>query len=310
MSTDTSPRSMPGTITTRPATNGPRSARGSSSRSCASRSSSSSSTTRSSTSRCPRSSASSAPPTSQLQWIVDAYTLVFAGLLLAAGSLGDRFGRKGALHGRPGLCSATFSVARPPSPTSPSQLIAARAAMGVGAALIFPATLAILANVFTDADERAKAIAHLGRRSAGLGVALGPVTGGWLLEHFWWGSVFLVNVPIVVVALVVDRLVRARPRRTRTIAALRPARHGAVDRRRRRCWCGPSSRARTTAGRRRPSLGAFALAAVLLGRFVAVGAAHRPPDARRRASSQPALHRRQRRRSRSPSSPCSASSSW
>jgi MFS family permease len=79
-------------------------------------------------------------------------------------------------------------------------LIAARAAMGVGAALVFPATLAILSNVFTDPTERAKAIG-IWSATTGLAVALGPVTGGWLLEHFWWGSVFLVNIPIILVAL-------------------------------------------------------------------------------------------------------------
>jgi len=137
--------------------------------------------------------------TSQLQWIVDAYSLVFAGLLLALGSLGDRFGRKGALQ--VGLvlfagCSVLAAVS-----SGPGQLIAARAAMGIGAALVFPATLAILTNVFTDPTERAKAIG-VWSAVTGLAVALGPVTGGWLLEHFWWGSVFLVNIPVVAVALV------------------------------------------------------------------------------------------------------------
>jgi EmrB/QacA subfamily drug resistance transporter len=137
--------------------------------------------------------------TSQLQWIVDAYTLVFAGLLLAAGSLGDRFGRKGFLMAGMalfGLFSALGAAA-----TSPGQLIAARGAMGIGAALIFPATLAILVNVFRDHAERPKAIA-LWAATSGLSVALGPVSGGFLLEHFWWGSVLVVNVPIVVIAIV------------------------------------------------------------------------------------------------------------
>ncbi|MCU1392302.1 MAG: integral rane transport protein [Ilumatobacteraceae bacterium] len=137
--------------------------------------------------------------TSQLQWVVDAYTLVFAGLLLAAGSLGDRFGRKGFLMTGMalfGLFSGLGALA-----TSPGQLIAARGAMGIGAALIFPATLAILVNVFTDTRERPKAIA-LWAATSGLSVALGPVTGGFLLEHFFWGSVLLVNVPIVVIAIV------------------------------------------------------------------------------------------------------------
>ena len=142
--------------------------------------------------------------TSQLQWIVDAYTLVFAGLLLAGGSVGDRWGRKGALL--VGLVLfAAFSVLASMAAT-PGQLIAARGAMGVGAALIFPATLALLVNVFTDARERAKAIG-IWAAVSGLSVALGPVAGGWLLEHFWWGSVFLVNLPVVAVAVIAVALV-------------------------------------------------------------------------------------------------------
>jgi EmrB/QacA subfamily drug resistance transporter len=137
--------------------------------------------------------------TSQLQWIVDAYVLVFAGLLMAAGSFGDRIGRKWALMG--GLAMfATFS-ALGATAGSAGALIGWRAAMGVGAALMFPATLAILVNVFTVAKERATAIA-VWAATAGLAVALGPVTGGWLLEHFWWGSVLMINVPVVALALV------------------------------------------------------------------------------------------------------------
>jgi DHA2 family multidrug resistance protein-like MFS transporter len=135
--------------------------------------------------------------TSELQWIVDAYVLVFAGLLMAAGSLGDRLGRKGMLQAGLllfGICSVFAAWA-----STPGELIAWRGAMGVGAALLFPATLAILVNVFTDARERAVAIA-VWAAASGIGVALGPVTGGLLLEHFWWGSVFLVNVPVVIVA--------------------------------------------------------------------------------------------------------------
>ena len=140
--------------------------------------------------------------TSQLQWVVDAYSLVFAGLLLAAGSLGDRFGRKGALQ--LGMVAfAVFSVLAGLAQT-PEQLIAARAAMGIGAALIFPATLAILTNVFTDPSERAKAIGAWAGVT-GLAVALGPVTGGWILEHFAWGAIFLVNLPIAAVALLLGR---------------------------------------------------------------------------------------------------------
>jgi EmrB/QacA subfamily drug resistance transporter len=139
---------------------------------------------------------------SDLQWVVDAYTLVFAGLLLTAGSLGDRFGRKGALTlGLVIFASASAAAAFAGGVTP---LIGARAVMGVGAALIMPATLSILTNVFTDARERALAIG-LWSGVAGLAVALGPVTGGFLLDHFWWGSVFIVNVPIVIGALIAGR---------------------------------------------------------------------------------------------------------
>jgi len=141
---------------------------------------------------------------SQLQWIVDSYVLVFAGLLLTAGSLGDKFGRRGALilgMGIFGVGSVAAAMA-----TSPTQLIAFRAVMGIGGAFIMPATLSILTNVFTNAKERAKAIA-IWAGCSGLGVALGPVTGGWLLEHFSWGSVFLVNIPVLLLAIVGSLLI-------------------------------------------------------------------------------------------------------
>src|SRR4051794_27208507 len=136
---------------------------------------------------------------SQLQWVVDSYTLVFAGLLLTAGSLGDRFGRRGALNVGLVIFGGASTVAA--FAGGVNALVAARAVMGVGAALIMPATLSILTNVFTDARERAIAIA-LWSAVAGVAVALGPVSGGFLLEHFWWGSVFIINAPVVVVALV------------------------------------------------------------------------------------------------------------
>jgi EmrB/QacA subfamily drug resistance transporter len=136
---------------------------------------------------------------SDLQWVVDAYTLVFAGLLLTAGALGDRYGRKGALT--TGLVVFGLSSAGAAFATDVGSLIAARAVMGIGAALIMPATLSILTNVFTDARERAIAIG-LWAGVAGVAIALGPVAGGFLLEHFWWGSVFIVNVPIVIGAIV------------------------------------------------------------------------------------------------------------
>jgi len=134
---------------------------------------------------------------STLQWMVDSYLLVFAGLLLVFGTLGDRFGRKLALQAGVtifGLASLGALVA-----DSADAVIAVRAAMGVGAALIMPATLSIIANVF-DEDERGKAIG-IWAALAALGIGLGPLAGGLLLEWFDWWSIFLVNVPFAVVAL-------------------------------------------------------------------------------------------------------------
>ncbi|MDQ6724743.1 MAG: MFS transporter, partial [Actinomycetota bacterium] len=141
--------------------------------------------------------------TSQLQWIVDAYTLVFAGLLLSAGSLGDRFGRRRGLTA--GLVIFGFGSVASALVGSPNHLIATRALMGIGGALIMPATLSIISNVFTVPAERARAIAVWAGFSA-MGIALGPLSGGWLLQHFWWGSVFMVNIPIVTLALIGGRL--------------------------------------------------------------------------------------------------------
>jgi EmrB/QacA subfamily drug resistance transporter len=135
---------------------------------------------------------------SKLQWMVDSYLLVFAGLLLVFGTLGDRLGRKLALQTGVsifGLASLGALVA-----DSADQVILVRAAMGVGAALIMPATLSIIANLFTGA-ERGKAIA-IWAALAAVGIGLGPLIGGLLLEWFDWSSVFLVNVPFAVVALV------------------------------------------------------------------------------------------------------------
>ena len=138
-----------------------------------------------------------------LQWIVDSYTLVFSALLLAFGYFGDRYGRALAL--RLGLIIFGITSVLAAVSTSTAGLIGARALMGIGAALVFPATLAIIINVFTDTRERAAAIG-IWSGITGLAVAAGPVTGGFLLEHFWWGSLFLVNVPIVIVALVLGRI--------------------------------------------------------------------------------------------------------
>ena len=136
---------------------------------------------------------------SQLQWIVDSYTLVFAGLLLTAGSLGDRFGRYRLLTFGLALFG-TGSVLSAFAPTA-TMLILTRALMGVGGACIMPATLSIITNVFTDPAERGKAIGIWAGVSA-LGLGLGPISGGFLLKHFWWGSIFIVNVPIVIAGLV------------------------------------------------------------------------------------------------------------
>jgi EmrB/QacA subfamily drug resistance transporter len=136
--------------------------------------------------------------TQGLQWIVDAYSLVFAGLLLVGGNLGDRIGRRRVLQAGLVLFALT-SVGAALSRTT-GELIAGRAAMGAAAALIYPATLALLTSTFTNARERATAIGVWSAVS-GLAVAIGPVSGGLLLRHFSWSSVFYVNVPVVVVAI-------------------------------------------------------------------------------------------------------------
>jgi EmrB/QacA subfamily drug resistance transporter len=137
----------------------------------------------------------------QIEWIIDSYVLVFAGLLLTMGALGDKFGRRRALtvglliFGAGSVLSA-FSG-------SANVLIATRALMGVGGALIMPSTLSILTNVFPPA-ERGRAIA-IWAGVSGLGIGIGPIAGGLLLEHFWWGSIFLVNIPVVVGAIAAGR---------------------------------------------------------------------------------------------------------
>jgi EmrB/QacA subfamily drug resistance transporter len=140
---------------------------------------------------------------SQLQWIVDAYSLMFAGFLLTMGTLGDRFGRRTTL----GIGLGVFGVGSLISAFAGSSqvLIFTRAFTGIGAALIMPATLSILTNVFPP-EERAKAIG-IWAGISGVAVAIGPVIGGLLLVHFWWGSIFLINVPVCLFAIVVGRLI-------------------------------------------------------------------------------------------------------
>jgi len=136
---------------------------------------------------------------SQLQWIVDAYAVVFGGLLFTLGALGDRVGRKWVFMG--GLVVFAAGSALAAWSATPDRLIAARAVMGVGAAALMPCTLSILTNVFTAERDRSKAIG-IWSGTTGLGVAVGPILGGILLTRYWWGSVFLINVPIAMAGLV------------------------------------------------------------------------------------------------------------
>ncbi|WP_433081098.1 MFS transporter [Dactylosporangium sp. CA-052675] len=155
-----------------------------------------------------------------LQWIVNAYVLVFAGLLLPMGALGDRYGRKRLLMIGLALFAGSSLVAV--SATDALQVIAARALMGIGGAILTPLTMAVLPVLF-DEHERGRAISVLSM-GMGVGLPLGPIIGGYLLEHFWWGSIFVINIPVALVALVAVALLvpesrAATPRRVDLLGA-------------------------------------------------------------------------------------------
>ncbi|MEU9449434.1 MFS transporter [Streptomyces sp. NPDC048277] len=140
------------------------------------------------------------PSGTQLLWIGDVYSFVIAGLLVSMGSLGDRIGRKRILLGGAtafGAISVLNAYA-----TTPGMMIAARALLGVAGATLMPATLALIRNLFHDPRERSLAVGIWGA-AASAGTAVGPIVGGFLLEHFWWGSVFLINLPVMAVLVLV-----------------------------------------------------------------------------------------------------------
>jgi EmrB/QacA subfamily drug resistance transporter len=142
--------------------------------------------------------------TSQLQWLIDIYALMAGGLMLLGGSLADRVGRKRTfLTGLALFTGASVAAAYAGSVTT---LMIARAAMGVGEALIMPSTLAIIGNLFTGRAERTKAIG-IWSAAVGAGTVIGPILGGWLLSQFWWGSIFLINLPIGVAGLAAAALI-------------------------------------------------------------------------------------------------------
>lgn len=137
--------------------------------------------------------------TGEQQWMADAYVVVFAALMLPAGLLGDRFGRRRMLITGLGIFLAGSVVGA--LADGVTSVVAARCVMGVGAALVMPLAMAVLPSLFGEPQDRIKAIGIVSAASA-LGMPLGPILGGWLLDHFWWGSIFLVNVPVVVIALI------------------------------------------------------------------------------------------------------------
>lgn len=148
----------------------------------------------------------------QLLWIGDGYGFVIAGLLVSMGSLGDRIGRKKLLL----VGSSAFgliSILNAYAPTA-EWMIAARALLGVAGATLMPSTLALIRNIFTDARERTLAIGVWGAMSSA-GMAIGPILGGFLLEHFWWGSVFLINLPVMIILVITGALLLPESKATR-----------------------------------------------------------------------------------------------
>lgn len=200
----------------------------------------------------------------QLQWIVDAYALVFAGLLLTLGALGDRVGRKWVFMG--GLVVFGGGSTLAAWSATPDRLTAARAVMGIGAAALMPGTLSILTNVFEGEQERARAIG-IWSGTAGIGVAAGPILGGFLLDRYWWGSVFLINVPLAALGLLaavflVPNSKNPTGKRSDPLGAVFSILGfslllWAIIEAPNRSWTAPTV------------LGAFAAAAVLIGAFVA-----------------------------------------
>ena len=200
---------------------------------------------------------------SQLQWVVDAYNLLFAGSVLAAGSLSDRFGRKGMLLA--GLSVFGLASLAGGLTANPGQLILARAVMGVGSAMVFPSTLSLISNVFTERGERARAIGLWGAIT-GAAIALGPIVGGWLLQLSDWRSIFFAMTPVAGLAgLLVARYVPT----SRDPRAPRIDRPGfALSTAASPCSSTRSSKPRATAGAARARWPASALTAVLTAAFV------------------------------------------